>query len=205
MMQRLKLKDRAFDSHTRWNRVLLGNSSGYRFFIESGRYYTACYTDKESLKAFFVHCCEFRHYSFKLKKCDSPTCTTCKPIWHDSQRFQSLHFLPSPSPADDGHYRSFEDMYGQNTTDEHRPSLKAKRPCNSIGFSASQQHVKNVDIVIQCEECDLWRFFFFLLQAHCPGAVIAPEHPWGHLLFMWSYPWWIAPSRTARRCSHQNS
>ena len=27
-----------------------------------------------------------------------------------------------------------------------------ERPCNSIAFSASQQHVKNVNVVIQCEE-----------------------------------------------------
>ncbi len=87
-------------------------------------------------------------------------CGMCKPIRLDSQRFDSLYFLPSPIPTDDGPYRFFHDVYGKKTSEEHWPSLKAKRPCNSIGFTASQQHVKNVNIFIQCEECDLWRLLF---------------------------------------------
>ena len=109
------------------------------------------------LKAFLDHCCEFHHYSFQVKKYGLPTCGVCKPVRLDSKRFDTLHFLPSPTPTDDGHYQPFEDVYGKKTTEEHRPSLKAKRHCNSIGYHATQQHVKNVNIVIQRDECDLWR------------------------------------------------
>ena len=65
---------------------------------------------KVQLKAFLDHCCEFRHYSFQVKKCGLPTCGVCKPVRLDSKRFDTLHFLPSPTPTDDGHYQPFEDV-----------------------------------------------------------------------------------------------
>ena len=37
---------------------------------------------------------------------------------------------------------------------------KTKSHSKSIGFYASQQHVKNVDMVIQCEECEMWRLLY---------------------------------------------
>lgn len=30
----------------------------------------------------------------------------------------------------------------------------------SLGFNATQQHVRNVNLVIQCEECSMWRLLF---------------------------------------------
>ena len=37
--------------------------------------------------------------------------------------FDKLAYLPDPVPGQEGHYRSFEDLYGTSTTEEHRPSL----------------------------------------------------------------------------------
>ena len=37
-----------------------------------------------------------------------------------------------------------------------KPNKKRK----SLPFSPSVQHVKNIDIMLQCEECDLWRLLF---------------------------------------------
>ena len=68
--------------------------------------------------------------------------------------FSTLHFLPDPIPDDDGHYKSLLDVYGQNTSEEHRPSLQAtmkKTPKQSFGFSPSQQNVQNVGLLVQCK------------------------------------------------------
>ena len=164
IMKRLELKGQAFEVfdaatddeiESFWEILLVIESS-----LEVEDTTQRAIKDKEQLNAFFNHCCEFRHYSFQVKKCGSPTCSICKPVRLDSNRFNTLHFLPSPVPADDGHYHPFEQVYGSKTTEEHRPSLKAKRHCSSIGFSPSQQHVKNVNIVILCDECELWRLLF---------------------------------------------
>jgi hypothetical protein len=76
--------------------------------------------------------------------------------------FSTIHFLPDPIPSDDDHYNSFLDVYGQKTSEEHRPSLQAtrKNAKQSIGFTPSQQHVQNVGLLVQCEECDMWRLLF---------------------------------------------
>ena len=72
-----------------------------------------------------------------------------------------LHCLPDPTPGEDSHYLSFEKVYGTKTEERHRPSLvrKTKSRSKSIGFYASQ-HVKNVDMVIQCEECEMWHLLY---------------------------------------------
>ena len=79
----------------------------------------------------------------------------------DQETFSKLHYLPDPIPGDEGHYKSFVEIYGQCTNKEHRPSLLAARkdPRKSIGFSPSQ-HVNNVGLLVQCEECDKWRVLF---------------------------------------------
>ena len=43
-----------------------------------------------------------------------------------------------------------------------RPSLKliSKSAKNVLGYTPSQQHVNNVGLLVQCEECDMWRLLF---------------------------------------------
>ena len=55
---------------------------------------------------------------------------------------------------------NFEQMFGKPTVEDHRPSLKAKRSKKTLPFSASKQHVKNVDMMLQCDECGLWRLLY---------------------------------------------
>lgn len=113
---------------------------------------------KEDLVRFMNHCCSHRHYSFQIKKCGSDTCMVCKPVRLPSDVFTALHFLPDPVPGVDGHYRSFDEAIGSVTDESHRPSMctKAKRK-KTLPCSASLQHVKNVDLMLQCEECSMWR------------------------------------------------
>ena len=66
-----------------------------------------------------------------------------------------------PVPEEYGHYRSFDEALGYVTDESHRPSMhtKAKRR-KTLPFSASLQHVKNVDLMLQCEECSMWRLLY---------------------------------------------
>ena len=113
------------------------------------------------LAAFIDHCCQSRHYSFCIKKCGEPTCEVCQPVRLPSQVFKSLHFLPDPVPSDDEHYKLFDEVYGSETTEMHRPSLvqKSKRRM-TLPFTASIQHVKNVNLIVQCEQCGMWRLIY---------------------------------------------
>ena len=117
--------------------------------------------DLSKLDAFISHCCCSRHYSFTIKKCGEESCTMCKPVRMPLDVFKSISYLPDPVPGEDGHYLPFSEVYGTNTTEQHRPSLQAKRgKQKTLPFAASIQHVKNVDILVQCEECQMWRLLY---------------------------------------------
>ena len=124
---------------------------------------------KKTIKAkakifdFMKHYCRIRHYSFQVKKCGLPSCSICKPVRMDSELFKTLHFMPDPIPGDDDHYKRYVEVYGlDSTTEEHRPSLLTARKTalQSLGFTPSQQHVRNVGVLIQCDECGMWRLLF---------------------------------------------
>ena len=110
--------------------------------------------DKRGLHKFVDHCCQASHYSLQVKKCGMAECTICKPVRMDPVAFASLHFLPNPVPGLDDHYGQ-----SQTISDKHRPSLQQKKR-KSTSFSPSQQHVKNVGMLLQCEEGEKWRLLF---------------------------------------------
>lgn len=113
------------------------------------------------LVEFMSHCCQSRHYAFCIKKCGQPSCELCRPVRMPRVLFDQLHFLPDPQPGQDGHYQSFSDVFGKPTSEEFRPSLQTKKvKQKSLPFVASVQHVKNVQIMIQCEECEMWRLVY---------------------------------------------
>jgi len=84
--------------------------------------------------------------------------------------FKQLKPLPDPTPGIDNHYLSFSHVFGQNTSEEHRPSLNLKKPKKTLPFSASIQHVKNVDMMMFCEKCDMWRLLY------CKTELKKPQH-----------------------------
>ncbi|XP_066928996.1 uncharacterized protein [Clytia hemisphaerica] len=104
--------------------------------------------------------CKATHYAFQIKKCQDGDCGICKP--YRDQKCIGLPFLPDPElkPGEE-HYKPLSEMYGKVTTD-NRPSLKARPPNKrkKIGFSPSQQHAKNTDMMMQCDECNKWRLIF---------------------------------------------
>jgi hypothetical protein len=42
----------------------------------------------------------------------------------DDQKFEALHWLPDPVLSDGACYKAFEEVYGRDTNDNDRPSLK---------------------------------------------------------------------------------
>ena len=75
--------------------------------------------------------------------------------------FSALHYLPDPTPGLDGHYLPFNDLLGKETSESHRPSIRknTKRE-KSLPFHGVLQHVKNVNLMLECEECQMWRLLY---------------------------------------------
>ena len=124
-----------------------------------------CLTKKSSLPSqsdlFFEHCCVCHHYCFQIKKCGSVECTMCKPPKLPRDIFDTIHFLPDPIQGDDGHYMTFEQLVGSNTDESHQPSLqKSAKRSKTLPFAASLQHVKNMDLMLQCDEFGIWRLLY---------------------------------------------
>lgn len=75
---------------------------------------------KAFLKFFESHC-HLRKYSFQVKKCEDRTC--CPPPRSSSETFSSICWLPDPTLASDkDNFKTFEDLYGQETKDSDCPS-----------------------------------------------------------------------------------
>ena len=117
--------------------------------------------DLPELSKLLGHCCQSRHYSFSIRKCGEESCSICKPVRMPMDIFRNIHHLPDPTPGEEGHYASFEDVYGTPTTERHRPSLQVRKGRQkTLPFTAIVQHVKNIDIMVQCEECQMWRLLY---------------------------------------------
>jgi len=69
------------------------------------------------------------------------------------------------------HYKSFEELYGKETTENHRPSLKntkskkkdktkSTRAKHIMPFCPSAARTKNVGITVNCVECEKPRLLF---------------------------------------------
>lgn len=168
LFKRLQLKDKAFKLYDAASDDEIQSFWEILLQIESNLQLTdttkTAIADKADLLAYMKHCCKIQHYSFQIKKCRVENCTMCKPIRMQPEVFANLHFLPDPVPEGDGHYKAFADLYGTPTTEKYRPSLleaqKQKVHKRTLDFYTSQQHVTNVGIVIQCEECEMWRLLF---------------------------------------------
>ncbi|KAK3106924.1 hypothetical protein FSP39_003134, partial [Pinctada imbricata] len=92
-----------------------------------------------------------------VKKCGLDSCFYCvmNPPRLSEETFRTLHWLPDPVAEDDGSaYKTFDDLYGTETTDKDRPSLKEHcspterdKKLKGIHTAASAR------AVIICSEC----------------------------------------------------
>lgn len=61
---------------------------------------------------------------------DCPYCCLSPPRI-PAEHYTDLHFLPDPVLDQDGNYKRFEEVYGHDTTENDRPSLKVKPEATS--------------------------------------------------------------------------
>ena len=83
----------------------------------------------------------------------------CNPPRLPIDIFNSLHHLPDPIPTT----FDFESLYGKDhdTTEEHCPSKKlAEKKGSGMPFTPTAQYARNVDVVIQCHECEKWKLLY---------------------------------------------
>lgn len=112
---------------------------------------------------FITHCCRATSYTFDILKCGQPTCKLCKPVRLSASVFSELRH---PILGEDGHYLPFiECLYSAidnqpPTTEATKKATTTFRKKNTLPFYASVQHAKNTGIVIQCEECFMWRVVY---------------------------------------------
>ena len=52
-------------------------------------------------------------------------------------------------------------VYMKPKLEDYCPSLKQKNQRRkTLPFASSLRHVKNVDMMLQCEECNMWRLLY---------------------------------------------
>ena len=158
IFSRLCLHDRVFKMFTNATTTEISDFWSTLLIIDSSLRESVQYTKKNveecvGAMEFMSHCCQSSHYSFDILKCGIASCSLCRPVRLPMDTFKTLHHLPHPIPGEDDHYAPFTDVFGKPTTEEYRPSLKQKPKKNSLPFSVSVQHVKNTEMMVQCDEC----------------------------------------------------
>ena len=164
--KRLELKGKKFSTFTAASSEELDDLWTTLLSIDEGFAFTR--TDKFSAKElssklvkFIEHCCVQRHNFFDILKCGDSDCNICLPPRLSPEVFVKLDHLPDPVPGPEDHYKKFSDIFGTKTTEQHRPSSKKRSSKDkSLPFPASIQHVKNIDMMLMCDECEMWRLLY---------------------------------------------
>ena len=164
--QRLELKEKKFIVFTAAPQYEL--DALWTTILAIDKEFRVNHTDKvsakdltESLRNFMSHCCVQRHYFFDILKCGDEDCEVCLPPRLPPSEFEKLHHLPDPHPSTDDHYKSFSEVFGTDTSEQYRPSMKAKpRKEKTLPFYPSVQHVRNAEMMLLCEECEMWRLIY---------------------------------------------
>ena len=166
---RFKLQDKNFEVYnsatedeisTFWSSIIALDET----LEEGGVYRKKNIADHVNISAFIQHCCRASHYNFSVLKCGVSQCSICKPPRLPLTVFNTLKHIPFPTPMDDGHYMPFSEALKINTTEEHYPSFRASKPQprkkRKLAYYATVQHIKNSNLMVQCQECDMWRLVF---------------------------------------------
>ena len=66
-----------------------------------------------------------------------------------------MHHLPDPIPSktNEGHYQTFDELYGTKTLEKYLPSKNSSKRSNGIPFNPLKQSANNVRITIKCHYC----------------------------------------------------
>ena len=97
-------------------------------------------------------------FQLQAKKCPWPqdACAYClfNPPRLSAEDFEQLHFLPDPVPGTDGKYKDFSELYGTQTTDNHRPGLQNKPQLAENDKAHKELFVAGSEILVLT--CCLW-------------------------------------------------
>ena len=93
--------------------------------------------------------------SCSIKKCGESNCLSSKKPQLLTDVFQQVSHLHDPVPDEDnpGHYKKFTDLYGQETTEEFKPSKRTSNRNHTIQLNPLKQHALNRNITLECTEC----------------------------------------------------
>ena len=143
-----------------WSAIIAVNAT----LEEGGRYVKSNINEHRDISQIIHHCRRMGHYTFDVLKCGEEACELCRPVRLPREVFDLIKHLPFPEPGEDGHYKAFSDVFGSDrcTSEEFRPSQKkvTKTKVKTLPFYASVQHIKNSQLIVQCEECNMWRLVF---------------------------------------------
>ncbi len=120
---------------------------------------------KDFMKFAEAHC-RLRHYSLQIRKCNDPSC--CRPVRLPQDVFARMQWLPDPLlTVDKSHYKPFEQLFGQETSECDRPSLvvtREKEQEPSSLFTGAK-----VRGVVECLACD---------KPHCRNSRLTHRMKW---------------------------
>ena len=118
----------------------------------------SCLQQLPELSRFISHCCRQHPYYFEIKKSGDKSCNICKPIRLSEAVFQQIKPFPDPETGEDNHYKPFDHIYGSEASKKFQPSLSKKsKKQRTLPFHGKLQHVLNADLMLECEECGMWR------------------------------------------------
>ena len=80
----------------------------------------------------------------------------CKPPRLPLELFSKLQHLLDLMPGQDGHHKTFEEVFEAKTVEEHQPSLQ-RITSKRLPFYPSIQQVKNCTTMLMSDECGMWR------------------------------------------------
>ncbi|CAG8730868.1 31219_t:CDS:2 [Gigaspora margarita] len=116
--------------------------------------------------------CQQRLYSFQIKKCMQYDYSFCKPIRMPLEELNSLNFLPDPIPSidDSNHYSSFNSLYGNETNENHCPSLLLNQEGQERGPNNLYTH-KNINGWVEYEDHSLYNTLFVCEHISCNSPI----------------------------------
>jgi hypothetical protein len=113
----------------------------------------------ENYRQWILKHCRERTYTFQLKKCDDLHC--CSPYRMNKE---DCIWIPDPElytavpGSSDIHYKKFEEIFGQDTTEKDKPSQRPLQKSRQKVASARQQETSVVDMdpasLVHAEEKD---------------------------------------------------
>ena len=73
---------------------------------------------------------------------------------------QIMQHLPDPRMGIDDHHLLFEEIFAMNTSEKVHPSLSNANKERTLLFIPTRRHVKNVNVMVQCKQYELWRLLY---------------------------------------------